>query len=65
MPKHGLRFPSILFRHAAQPARDATAQDNAPPSTAPSRQRQGLFRGLLPIGKRRGADNPPGAGTKT
>ncbi|MCK4147382.1 type III effector protein [Ralstonia pseudosolanacearum] len=65
MPKHGLRFPSILFRHAAQPARDATAQDNAPPSTAPSRQRQGLFRGLLPIGKRRGADNPPGAGTQT
>ncbi|WP_428947342.1 hypothetical protein, partial [Ralstonia pseudosolanacearum] len=44
MPKHGLRFPSILFRHAAQPARDATAQDNAPPSTAPSRQRQGLDR---------------------
>ncbi|MGR3832260.1 type III effector protein [Ralstonia pseudosolanacearum] len=65
MPKHGLRFPSILFRHAAQPARDATAQGNAPPSTAPSRQRQGLFRGLLPIGKRRSADSPPGTGTQT
>ncbi|WP_247362134.1 type III effector protein [Ralstonia pseudosolanacearum] len=65
MSKHGLRFPSILSRHAAQPARDATAQGNAPPATAPSRQRQGLFRGLLPIGKRRGADGPPGAGTQT
>ncbi|MEF9385600.1 type III effector protein [Ralstonia solanacearum species complex bacterium KE056] len=65
MSKHSLRFPSIPSRHTAQTTRDTTTQGNDPPATAPSRQRQGLFRGLLPIGKRRGADGPPGAGTQT
>ncbi|WP_197388871.1 type III effector protein [Ralstonia pseudosolanacearum] len=65
MSKHSFRFPSILSRHTAQTTRDTTTQGNDPPATAPSRQRQGLFRGLLPIGKRRGADGPPGAGTQT
>ncbi|QCX52129.1 type III effector protein (plasmid) [Ralstonia pseudosolanacearum] len=57
MPKHGLRFPSILFRHAAQPDRDATAQGNGPPASAPTRQRQSLLRGLPPIGTQTGS--PP------
>lgn len=65
MSKHSLRFPSILSRHTAQTTRDTTTQGNDPPATARSRQRQSLFRGLLPIGKRRGADSPPGAGTQT
>ncbi|AMP40583.1 type III effector protein [Ralstonia solanacearum] len=63
MPKRSFRFPSILARHATQPVRDATAQDTGPPTTAPRRQRQGVFRGLLPLGRRRGADGPPSTGT--
>ncbi|QOK99751.1 type III effector protein (plasmid) [Ralstonia pseudosolanacearum] len=65
MSKHSLRFPSILSRHTAQTTRDTTTQGNDPPATAPNRQRQSPLRGLLPIGKRRGADSPPGAGTQT
>lgn len=63
MPKRSFRFPSIVARHATQPVRDATAQDTGPPTTAPRRQRQGVFRGLLPLGRRRGADGPPSTGT--
>ncbi len=64
MPKRSFRFPSILARHATQPVRDATAQDTGPPTTAPRRQRQGVFCGLLPLGTRRGADGPPSTGAQ-
>ncbi|XHO07019.1 hypothetical protein ACEQUB_p00265 (plasmid) [Ralstonia syzygii] len=64
MPKRSFRFPSILARHATQPVRDATAQDTGTPTTAPRRQRQGVFCGLLPLGRRRGADGPLSTGTQ-
>ncbi len=65
MLKHRLRFPSILARHTTQPVRDgdATGQGTGTPAPAPRRQRQGVFCGLLPMGKRRGTDALPDADT--
>ncbi|AMP77128.1 type III effector protein [Ralstonia solanacearum] len=65
MSKRSLRFPSILTRHTTQPARDATVAGTGTPAAAPRRQRQGIFHGLLSMGKRRSADGPPSAGTQT
>ncbi|WP_231654726.1 type III effector protein [Ralstonia solanacearum] len=67
MSKRSLRFPSILTRHTTQPARDATVAgtDTGTPAPATRRQRQGIFRGLLSVGKRRSADGPPSSGTQT
>ncbi|MCL9840624.1 SDR family NAD(P)-dependent oxidoreductase [Ralstonia solanacearum] len=56
MSKRSLRFPSILTRHTTQPARDATVAGTGTPAAAPRRQRQGIFHGLLSMGKRRSAD---------
>lgn len=64
MSKRSLRFPSILTRHSTQPARDATVAGTGTPAPAPRRQRQGVFHGLLSVGKRRSADGPPSTGTQ-
>lgn len=69
MSKRSFRLPSILTRHTTQPARDATVAGTdtgtGTQAPAPRRQRQGVFHGLLSIGKRRSADGPPSAGMPT